>query len=301
MAATGKKWLLGCGAGCLLVILLIVGLAGSGALLFKDSFTGWRTASSAQEELRRTFGAGDAFAPAWDGGLSGDRIEAFLAVQAQTAAIRSALSDQVLAVLGPPEEDAGKAGRFLRRLRALSHVSSDLAQYVSAKAEALLAAEMNPGEFHYLHSLVYHCWLGYDPGAGASDFGRIEHRGSGGFSIHIADDDHGDGDPQRFARQLRSHLNQQHQRWLRAMLAAAPLSAAGAEERWRQALRDELALLEAEPQTVPWVRSFPASWQTVLAPYRERLVANWDERSNPLESNLGPGLSGATEESVSWQ
>lgn len=301
MAATGKKWLLGCGAGCLLVILLIVGLAGSGALLFKDSFTGWRTASSAQEELRRTLGDGDAFAPAWDGGLSGDRIEAFLAVQARTAAIRSALSEHVLAIQGLPEDKAGKASRLLRSLRALSHVSSDLAQYVSAKAEALLAAEMNPGEFHYLHSLVYHCWLGYDPGSGAGDFGRIERRGSGGISVHLADDDRCDSDPQQLARQLRSHLNQQHQRWLRAMLAAAPSSAAGAEERWRQTLRDELALLEAEPQTMPWVRSFPASWQNVLAPYRERLVANWDERSNPLESNLVPGLSGATEESVSWQ
>lgn len=77
MASTGKKWLIGCGAGCgLFIVLSIVLFVGSGIVMMRPM----DRAVDSQEELVASLGYAEDFQPGPDS-LRPERLEAFLRVR----------------------------------------------------------------------------------------------------------------------------------------------------------------------------------------------------------------------------
>lgn len=282
MARSGKTWLWGCGAGCLAVVVLLVVLFGGGAFFLRDTLQGWQAASTAQEELRRVHGDAGSFRPDGDGGLRRERIEAFLAVQSRIATPIDDLLRSVLAAPDRRDQGAGRLARFWRTAEAGMRVGTSLADFKRAHAEALLEAGMSPGEYNYLYSVVYHCWLGHDPAAGVEDLAvALDQRSEGKVSMQFGRTHFESGDPQAMAGRVRRQVCDQHRQWLRAQLQASdPQDAARPD--WPGILREELAALEDDDQCVPWRRTFPAPWAAVLEPYAAQLEAGWSERDNPV-------------------
>ena len=283
MAGAGKKWLMGCGAGCLAVVILALVLAGGGALLFRDTIAGWRAADRALGELERAYGGVDDHVPAWDGSLRPERIAAFLAVHERITPDATEFLETVLRARSDLEEPAAGFERFWRAVRTGASLGPGLAHLMRTRSEAMLEVGMNPGEYAYLHSLVFHCWLGHDPAESAVHhlrqmrLERDRHRIVFGEDINLADD------PLIVARQLRQALNQRHRAWLRSMLQAAPPALSPGEEAWLQQVRSELERLQEQPEAVPWTVSFPNPWQEVLEPLRRELTSAWSEEGNLIE------------------
>ena len=81
MAGAGKKWLLGCGIGCGLIVLVFAGIGTVG-------YFGVKKFADRAEKIEATFDRMDAeygqpsdFVPELDGSVPGHRMEVFLAVR----------------------------------------------------------------------------------------------------------------------------------------------------------------------------------------------------------------------------
>ncbi|MDY0109603.1 MAG: hypothetical protein RBT60_06655 [Candidatus Krumholzibacteria bacterium] len=283
MAGAGKKWLMGCGLGCLAVVVIVAVLLGGTALLFKNTFSGWRNASTAMRELSAAQGETADFRPAWPGGVTADRLEILLAVRDKTAPSRTELANEFYAAQDRLARSDGKLSRLRRKIEAGQRLAPRLAEFMRLRSTALLEAGMNPGEYLYLYSLVYHCWLGHDPAAGVERFFMAMRREGRSFEIQIeSGDEDADaiGDP---AERLRQRLRAQHRRWLRSLLNDAPAPVPQEQQAWFDQVREELDRLDRRRDTLPWAERFPAAWQAELEPYRARLAASWDVQSNGLE------------------
>ena len=58
MASTAAKWAIGCGIGCVALVLIVVAVFGGMALWFKDIAEDFQTAQVAQRDLQARFGDG---------------------------------------------------------------------------------------------------------------------------------------------------------------------------------------------------------------------------------------------------
>lgn len=283
MPGSGKKWLTGCGVGCLAAIVLLLALLGGGMLLFKDTFVGWREATAAKEELGRTQGEIGDFQPAWDGSLGADRVAAFLRVQERCADSGIELVTGFLQARHGFQDSSNKLGRIWKTIRSGTHLGPLMAEFTRARSEALLTEDMNPGEYLFLHSLVYHCWLGYEPAGNAERFFGPGNRDGGRHTIYVGGDINLAGDPREVALQLRRRLNDRHRMWLRSILRAAPATVSPQEQIWLDAVGIELASLVEDPAAVPWDGPFPQIWQDALEPLRSSLTAGWSDEIDLLE------------------
>lgn len=289
MSSTGKKWLLGCGIGCAAHIVLSLGLAGGGYYLFKDTLFGWRDANRTRTELLRLTADGQPFVPTWNAEALANRVDAFLTVQTRTASSATVLVE-ILDDLQGVGRDAASAGsrpaRLWRGLRFVSRFGPQTAGYAQIRAQALLAAGMSQDEYLYLHSLVYHCWLGYDPASGIAELFAALRSVDARFEFLSGDVAYDpDTDPQEAARYHRRQLNARHRDWLAAMLAAAlePPASRG----WADTIDAQQSLLEVRPEAVPWTGSVPAAWKVVLEPRRAVLEASWLAERNLFELFAG--------------
>ena len=82
--STSKRWLQGCGIGCGIVALLLVVAMIGGSLVVMRPF---REAVQTRETLDERYGQQADFAPAADGAIPSDRLEAFVAVRTVLMAV----------------------------------------------------------------------------------------------------------------------------------------------------------------------------------------------------------------------
>jgi hypothetical protein len=290
MSGRGTKWLMGCSLGCAVPLVIVLGLLAIGwHHHFKDAVTGFRSAGKTQEVLHETMGGIDDFAPRWDGGLQAERLTAFLAIQQQIAPMGIALVEEALDGRRAMNDSKGRLGRFWHTLTEGNRLGIQLARFLQARSEAMLAEGMNPGEYLYLHSLIYHCWLGYDPGQEAAGYLESIHHGADGLRIQVGGNVNLADDPEIVLRQLRQSLNRRHQIWLQSMLQAAPATLSAVEEAWVDQVRKQKERLEQQPESMPWTDSFPPAWQHVLEPLRAAFIRTWSAECNLIELILQKG------------
>jgi hypothetical protein len=282
MADSGKKWLLGCGLGCAGLIVLLVLVIGGGALFFKDSIDGWREASKAQAAMAQAQRELGDFTPAWDGALATGSIESFLAVQASTAGAATELVAGFEQLHDRLTGTSGKLGRVWTTMREGAQIGPRLAHYVRDRTTALLEQGMSPSEYLYLHSLIYHCWLGLDPAAGADQVAAMLDEDGVSFRMTVGEGSGRQFESRELAAQLLHNLHEQHRQWLRAMLREAPSVVGTSQRQWLDTVQAELARFERGTAAVPWTESFPPSWEAVLASYRSSLLTGWNEHDNLL-------------------
>ncbi len=162
-----------------------------------------------------------------------------------------------------PRADEGPADvGFRQQLKiaaGMGGLLSDLGGYLRQRNEVLLEHEMGLGEYYYIHTLVYHWWLGHNPIDGPELLYGLEH--NDGVDVHFFDDDSNFGNS---ASWRRYHANVRQM--LANQLAAAEADPAALPAGWVEALAAEMAALESDPDRMPWNDGLPAHITTPLEP-----------------------------------
>jgi hypothetical protein len=269
--STGQKWLIGCGVGCLLVILLVIAVITAGVIFFRDTARGFESAVETRAELERIYGTPDEFTP-WPGGeIPADRVEAFLAIRQETAEVRRKLSEQFAAIPMSEAEareldekpSGEKVVSVFKILGSALGLGAEMGDFLAARNAALQEHAMGMGEYTYVYALAYYGGSRHDPEDGPHT---------------------GRGDPDRVDVQFEGHSDSRVRHDLLSMLRhQLQQDAAVADEAWVASLTAEIEAMERDPERYPWQGELPASTARSLEPFRERLEASYDPVSNLFE------------------
>jgi hypothetical protein len=288
VATAAQKWLIGCGAGCLVVVLVTIGLGIGGFFFVRDIVGDVRETGLARAELLRRYGHPADFCPEPDGAVPPERVEAFLRAREIMAPVRAEL-EETLSLLS-----ADGRRRLLRKIDAGVGLISQVIEFDAHRSRALLEAGMGLGEYEHLYALAYYCWLGKSPADGPPFdlVSKDEH-----------DDEHRDEFDVREDRRelILERLNGLLLAQLRNQLAALPPKspaefptefpaepgvAAEGGEAWRERLEAEVEALESDPYRLAWIEGLPAALEVSLHPFRSQLEESYSPLCNPTEMNL---------------
>jgi hypothetical protein len=250
MSKTTSKVLTGCGIGCLLVIVGVVGLGWMGYRWTQLAVESMESAGQSEALLEETFGP--------------VRLE----VREGLAAPREALAEAIFG-LAP-----GEGGGGLRTARAGAVMGPRALDLVRARNEALLSAEMGFGEYVWIYWLTFDAWLGNPADASTLHDIMAERSASdGSVQFHFG----GGMEPERITWRLRTDIT--------AMLwnLDEDLVAESESGGLRELVIEELVALEADPARIPWEDGLPEEFAVDLESYRDRLEATYSPATNPFE------------------
>ena len=198
MASTTSKVLAGCGVGCLLVIIMGVGVSFMGYRWVKDTTEAVEEAGRIERELEEQYGQARAFVPAPGPGVPSVRMEVFLAVRETLTGPRDELSAAVAGLAGVDGEPG--IGNGLRAARAGISLGPRVLEFANARNRALLEAGMGVGEYTWIYWFTYIAWLGH-PADDSSLHEVVESHNSGDGSVQIHID--GGMEPEQITWRLR--------------------------------------------------------------------------------------------------
>lgn len=263
MSSTARNWLIGCGIGCAVVILLIAMLIGGGIWFahgLKDRF---ENAASRGTELATRFGDAADWTPPVDGAVPPDRLAAFLAVRDSLQDSRARFAETFDAFRRVNDKQQPRRfGDVMRAVRGGMAIAPLLGEFYDRRNSALNSVGMGMGEYSYIYALGYYGFLGKDPEAGPE-------------GLHY--------DDQERDRDVRPRLHRLLLAQLRNQLAAASAAPAPGTAAWRDTLGAEIGRLERDGRRLPWADGLPPAIAAAFAPSRERLEATWGEASNVFE------------------
>jgi hypothetical protein len=278
---TTKKWLIGCGIGCGVVILIVMILLASGYFFIKNIVNEFEDTEAMTEVLTERFGQISDFCPDPTGTIRPERIEAFLTARDAFAPVRERIAKN-LEVLSQKRDiddiEVGKPKSVLTMMRLGFGIIPQTAEFIKTRNEALLEAEMGLGEYYWIYVVAYYSWLEKNPEDGP------------GFQIVWPDekDDFGYWDREDSEEMHRERMFRRLNRMLLPMLhnQLEKLHVEGdveASEEWRQKLESEIESYERDKERLLWQDGLPEVIAASLRPYRERLEASYDPMTNLLE------------------
>jgi len=279
VSEASRKWLVGCSVGCLALAVICVAVVGLFIYFLRNVVEDFEQTEAAMGRVTDRFGHASEFCPEADGRIRSERLEAFLSVGEIMAPTRAEM-ERSLRLLSDAEQgrEMTSPRRIFGAIRSGIGLIPQIADFLTARNEAMLEAEMGLGEYYYTYAVVYYSWLGKSPADGPP------------FRLVGSNDDDDDHDQDEFeVRERRreatlKELNEQLLPVLRNQLEA--FDRAGPVERtasWRSALEAEIAAMEADRYRLPWIDGLPPVLADSLEPFRERLEANYSEMCNALE------------------
>ena len=272
MTSTTSKVLTGCGIGCLLLIMLAVGMSFMGYKWVKETTEAVEEAGRIERELEDAYGPARAFVPAPGPGVPDDRMEVFLAVREAMTERRNELETAVASLAAAAE--GGGAASGLRAARAGVSLAPLVFEFANARNSALLDVGMGMGEYTWIYWFTYFAWLGHPADdSELHEFMNSQAAGEGAVQIHVD----GGMEPERITWRLRRDVKAML-RNLEQELAADPAS-----DGLLRAIAEEFSKLDADPGRVPWQDGLPEVVTSGLEPYRVRLEATYSSASNPFE------------------
>ncbi len=292
--STGSRWAKGCGCGCGLLVLVVGLLSWGGYVLIKGVIGEAERINAVMEQVYEKHGRVSDFRPGPDGALRPERVEAFLRVRELMGPARTE-TEHTFGLLSSQETEGtaqvpGMLGRLLAwgmgvlKVEAGTNLVPQLFAFVAARGEALLEAEMGPGEYLYIYSLAFYSGLGKSPADGPA-FRLVGDNEDGNQGPTGADD----FDVREGRREaILSALNEQLLPMLRAQLAALDERGSVVEsDPWRPQLAAEIAAMEEDRFRIPWRDGLPPAIEASLEPYRARLEASYSAMCNPVEVLAG--------------
>lgn len=272
MSKTSSKVLTGCGIGCLLAIVVIVGFGWVGYRWARLAVDAVEAAEQSEAQLEERFGSVRDFRPPIDGRIPAVRLQAFLVVRESLAAPRAALAEAISG-LAPGEGGGGMTGG-LRAARAGVRMAPGAIDLARARNEAMLSAGMGFGEYTWIYWLTYDAWLGHPADASTlHDLMAERSTSDGSVQVHFG----GGMEPERLTWRLRRDIT--------AMLRNLDedLAADSKSSGLREVVTAELEALEADPARIPWEDGLPEEFAVDLELYRDRLEATYSPATNPFE------------------
>jgi hypothetical protein len=284
MAGAGRKWAIGCGIGCGLMVIILGGVGTCSFFAFKDLQREAEGLDEGFAELHASYGEADEYTPSPDGTIAPARVETFLAARDSMAAARARTSD-MLATL-----DAG--GNWIAKAKAGLELVPALMGFIAERNRVLLDAGMGVGEYQYIYTLAYYGLLAKSPGDGPSFvLADDEHEDDGG-NVRMTWSAGGDEEEvrERRARKVRRYVHDLQlailENQLAAFAATLPAGADPAGDPWGGQLVAEVAAMRAESLRFAWEEGLPAPLRDSLAPYRGRLEALYDPMTAIIEVGL---------------
>lgn len=271
MSESGNKWLIGCGIGCGVVLLVVIGLFMASFFFIKGSVDQFGAATETAEQVEQKWGDPAAYVPPADGAIAAGRMEVFLAVREATQPARENLAATWDAL--PMSEEEGRELEELppwEKFKAVLGVTREafgmtgrMADFFSARNRALLEHEMGFGEYAYIYVMAYHSYLDHD----AERPERV-------------------GEEAGSRNQVTSEIARETWRGKVRGLVLDILRnqrEAATDPAWQARLDEEIAALEKDRDRVPWQEGLPDRIRESLAPYRAELEATYDGLVAPFE------------------
>jgi hypothetical protein len=285
MAGGAKKWFIGCGIGCGVMLLILLGLGTVGFLGVKEAMNRGENMEASFDRLREEYGRPGEYTPPLDGVVPDDRMAAFLSIREAMAADRQKIGD-ILRTLDGHEVNGKKPGG-IAKAKAGFQLIPGLMDFVSNRTDAMLEGGMGLGEYLYIYSLSYYSLLGVDltdgPGFTLSDNGQGNDDGPVVWSVEAGDEDEGSVQEKR-ERKIRRYLHSLQLKMARNQLAA--LEERGEAGQLRDDLQAEIGRMEAETLRLLWETDMPDRIRNGLELYRTELEDSYDPMVNMLESGL---------------
>jgi len=288
MAGTGKKWFIGCGIGCGLVVLMLAGIGTVG-------YIGVKRFSDRTDRIEATFNRMDAeyghpseFTPEIDGSIPADRMGIFLTVRDDIQPVQQEVSGLFRTL------DGADGSGWMAKAKAGMKFIPSLLIFIEERNQIMLDHGMGVGEYQYIYALAYYGLLGKDPADGP------------GFTVASDDDDDeeeswrwevtagskGDEDEIRVKREreVRRFVNRVQGKVLANQLKALDAHAGDLGGLDFDILRAELAAVAAamdrESLRLLWEEGLPVQIRGSLESYRDRLDATYDDMTSILEMGL---------------
>jgi hypothetical protein len=275
-----KKWLVGCGIGCGVIIIILIVLGIGGYLFVKNMVDEFKDTEALMSAMTERYGRVKDYCPNTDGSISTDRIEVFLAAREAYAPVRTKLESSMKVLqerAGQDEVEVKKPKNIFQMLRLGFGLIPQIAEFIKSRNQALLDAGMGMGEYYYIYAVAYYSWLEKSPADGP-DFQIV---GSDERSDYreISED---------VFEERRYFTLRRLNRMLLPMLKNQFDKLTGCErehnqEQWRSTLEQEIEKMESDKLRLPWQDGLPEIAVSSLEPYRNRLEQSYNETTNPLE------------------
>jgi hypothetical protein len=276
---TTKKWLVGCGIGCGVIILILIALGISGYLFFKNIADEFKDTEALMATLTERYGKITDFCPNPDGTISPDRVETFLAVREAFGPTREKLEISMKTLqdrIGQSEVEVKKPKNVFQMIRVGVGLIPQIGEFIKSRNQALLDSGMGMGEYYYIYAVAFYSWLEHLPENGPD------------FQIIGPDDERGSWDQDEVLEERRDVSLRRLHRMLLPMLQnqLEKLSAAdpsGTLDDWRTTLEAEIEAMEADRLRLPWQDGLPDVIESSLKSFRYQLERSYNKMTNPLE------------------
>jgi hypothetical protein len=280
-SSTTKKWLVGCGIGCAVIILIVILLGVGGYVFFKNLIGEFQEQEELMQTLTERYGQIRDFYPEPDGSISPSRIETFLSVREAFVQAREKLETSMRELqerVGQDEVEVRKPKNVLEMVKLGFGLVPKIAEFMKFRNQALLDAEMGMGEYTYIYAIAYFSWLGKSPEDGP-DFEVLEE--SGGSRLGEADikeirEDRRDAMLRLLHRMILPMMQNQLEK-LRTM------GESETQPEWEALLEAEILAMEEDRFRIPWEDGLPDVTKASLDPYRDRLEQSYNAMTNPFE------------------
>jgi len=281
--STATKWLIGCGIGCGVVIILAIILGVSGFFFVRNIVEGFKETETLMDAITERYGQVEEFCPDPDGAIKSERLEAFLAVRKTMAPASQELENSmnILSYDRRKEEfkEEPAPGR-LAKIRTGFRMVPQIAEFYRSRNQALLDVEMGLGEYYFIYIVSYFSWLDKSPAdgppfqiVGDEDQGRsVVYRRRRKETL----EDRLDYMLKRIRRQILPMLQNQYTKLTESDVPST-------KDSWRKELANEIDAMESDRFHLPWQDKLPEVLKYSLEPFRTRLEASYRAQLNPFE------------------
>jgi len=282
---TTKKWLVGCGIGCAVIILILIVLGVGGYMFFKNLIGEFKVQEELMQTLTERYGEIRDFCPDPNGSISSSRIEAFLSVREAFAPFQEKLEISMRELQDRAEQtevEVKKPKNVFEMVKLGFGLIPQIAEFLKFRNQALLDAEMGMGEYYYIYAISYFSWLGKPPEDGP-DFEVIGPEDS--------ESRWGEMDRDEIREERRDSMLRRLHRTLLPMLQnqLEKLVATGASEtlsEWEDLLKAEIQAMEEDRFRLPWEDGLPDVTKASLEPFQDRLEQSYNPMTNPFELTI---------------
>ncbi len=285
-SSTASKWLIGCGIGCGVVILLLV-FAGVGGYFFvKNIVSGFEETEAIADDLKERYGEIKDFCPDPGGAIGQERVEAFLSVRNSMEPAKEKLESSIIIL-----SDEERASQFkeepspgvLTKIKTGFGIIPLIAEFYTRRNQALLDAEMGLGEYYFIYAVSYYSWLGKSPGDGLEYHLVSEHDEKRGVYWRSGRNEDLDDRQDDVLKQLHSQILPMLKNQV-AKLTRVDVSPI--RDPWREMLLAEIEAMEDDRFRLPWQDGLPDVLEASLKPFRGRLETSYSKVLNALEMAL---------------
>jgi hypothetical protein len=282
-SSSTKKWLIGCGIGCGAIALIVIILVMGGLFFIRNVVQDFRSSEELMDTLVEEFGAIQEYCPSPNGAIEPERLEAFLAVREALAPVREELERSLRFLQDSDDQGLGEEERIsvFKKITTGFGMISQIADFHSARIQAMLDKGMGMGEYYYLYTVSYYSWLG-KPILDGHDF---QIRGDDeGYRFNDWEGEESDEVRQDMTLRWlhRIILPMLHNQYEKLTGGDVP----GAQRQWQRALEAEMEAMESNRYRLVWQDGLPEVIGKSLESFKQRLEASYSPLTNGMEIAL---------------